>query len=37
MNEQFENIEQLRQQYGELGNPVMSIDTKKDVGSSLGG
>lgn len=28
-NEQFENIEVLRQKYVEAGNPVMSMDTKK--------
>ena len=28
-NEQFEKIEQLKQQYRDAGNPVMSMDTKK--------
>ena len=28
-NEQFEKIEQLKQQYQSEGNPVMSMDTKK--------
>ncbi len=28
-NAQFENIDQLRQQYEAAGNPVMSVDTKK--------
>lgn len=28
-NEQFEKIEQLKQQYQREGNPVMSMDTKK--------
>lgn len=29
-NEQFETIEQLKQQYQAAGNPVMSMDTKKE-------
>ena len=29
-NEQFENIDVLRKQYTEVGNPVMSMDTKKE-------
>lgn len=29
-NEQFENIDRLRKQYKEAGNPVMSMDTKKE-------
>jgi len=29
-NEQFENIEQLKQRYQAVGNPVLSIDTKKE-------
>lgn len=29
-NEQFEKIEQLRQSYEAAGNPVMSMDTKKE-------
>jgi len=28
-NEQFENIERLKQEYKEAGNPIISIDTKK--------
>ena len=28
-NQQFENIEQLKKSYLELGNPVLSMDTKK--------
>lgn len=28
-NEQFENIDRLRQEYRDAGNPIMSIDTKK--------
>lgn len=28
-NEQFENIQQLKQRYQAVGNPVMSMDTKK--------
>jgi Rhodopirellula transposase DDE domain len=28
-NEQFENIEILREVYAELGNPIISMDTKK--------
>lgn len=29
-NEQFENIEKLRQQYQSEGNPILSMDTKKE-------
>lgn len=29
-NEQFENIERLKQTYQEAGNPVLSMDTKKE-------
>lgn len=29
-NEQFENIDRLRQQYTDAGNPVISMDTKKE-------
>jgi hypothetical protein len=29
-NEQFERIEQLKQSYQASGNPVMSMDTKKE-------
>ena len=29
-NKQFENIERLRQQYQSEGNPVLSMDTKKE-------
>jgi hypothetical protein len=29
-NEQFETIEQLQQSYQAAGNPVMSMDTKKE-------
>lgn len=29
-NEQFENIEQLKTQYQGVGNPVLSMDTKKE-------
>ena len=29
-NEQFENIDTLRKQYTDEGNPVMSMDTKKE-------
>jgi Rhodopirellula transposase DDE domain len=29
-NEQFERIEQLKQSYQAAGNPVMSMDTKKE-------
>jgi hypothetical protein len=29
-NEQFENIEQLKTQYQVVGNPVLSMDTKKE-------
>lgn len=29
-NEQFENIEQLKTQYQAVGNPVLSMDTKKE-------
>ena len=29
-NDQFENIDALRQEYSEAGNPVMSMDTKKE-------
>jgi hypothetical protein len=29
-NEQFENIDSLRKQYTDAGNPVMSMDTKKE-------
>lgn len=29
-NEQFENIEQLKQRYQGAGNPVLSMDTKKE-------
>lgn len=29
-NEQFESIEQLKQTYQAVGNPVMSMDTKKE-------
>ena len=28
-NEQFENIERLKQEYRDAGNPIISIDTKK--------
>lgn len=28
-NEQFENIDRLKQEYREAGNPIISIDTKK--------
>lgn len=28
-NEQFENIDRLKQEYKEAGNPIISIDTKK--------
>jgi hypothetical protein len=28
-NEQFENINRLKQEYADAGNPIMSIDTKK--------
>ena len=28
-NEQFENIARLKQEYGDAGEPVISIDTKK--------
>jgi hypothetical protein len=28
-NEQFENINRLKQEYMDVGNPIMSIDTKK--------
>jgi hypothetical protein len=28
-NQQFEKIEQLKQSYLEVGNPVLSMDTKK--------
>jgi len=28
-NEQFENINRLKQEYMDAGNPIMSIDTKK--------
>ena len=34
-NEQFENIEQLTGIYEELGNPVISMDTKKELIGSL--
>ncbi|WP_442948342.1 ISAzo13-like element transposase-related protein [Nostoc sp.] len=30
-NEQFETIDQLKQSYQALGNPVMSMDTKKKL------
>lgn len=29
-NEQFENIDRLKQQYQAVGNPVLSMDTKKE-------
>lgn len=29
-NEQFENLEQLKTQYQAVGNPVLSMDTKKE-------
>jgi hypothetical protein len=29
-NEQFENIDRLKQQYQSAGNPVLSMDTKKE-------
>jgi hypothetical protein len=29
-NEQFENIDQLKTQYQAVGNPVLSMDTKKE-------
>ena len=29
-NEQFENIDRLRKHYTEAGNPVISMDTKKE-------
>jgi hypothetical protein len=28
-NEQFENIDRLKQEYRDAGNPIISIDTKK--------
>ena len=28
-NEQFENITRLKQEYGDAGEPLLSIDTKK--------
>jgi len=28
-HEQFENIERLKQEYRDAGNPIISIDTKK--------
>jgi hypothetical protein len=30
-NEQFENIDRLKQEYRDAGNPIISIDTKKRV------
>ena len=29
-NQQFENIERLKQEYQAVGNPVLSMDTKKE-------
>lgn len=29
-NQQFENIERLKQEYQAAGNPVLSMDTKKE-------
>lgn len=29
-NEQFENIEQIKANYQAVGNPVLSMDTKKE-------
>jgi len=30
-NEQFENIKRLKEEYSNIGGPVISIDTKKRV------
>ena len=30
-NEQFENIKRLKEEYNNIGEPIISIDTKKRV------
>jgi len=37
-NEQFENIDQLKSSYQAVGNPVLSMDTKKEnwLGNCIG-
>ncbi len=34
-NQQFENIEQLKESYQQVGNPVLSMDTKKRINWEL--
>lgn len=34
-NEQFENIEWLKQEYQAAGNPILSMDTKKRIDGTV--